>query len=235
MKALQREPSERFQTAREFEVELEQAAHSALLRVRTEEVGEFVTQLLGQHGEERRAAVRESVRLADERALAARYRAREEEATWVGAPSLAGEFDAETNKASAITDLGRSPQTWANDLTQVDTSIRTRVVTPITLWFGISAGVVLGALTFWFISKSAGQHAPIRIQPFPSATANQVEPGTATAAAEQTSVDAALVASPQPTPTTTTAPTASVRRKPPQTSVHQDLGFTPPPVSNPGF
>jgi serine/threonine-protein kinase len=237
IKALQREPSERFQTAREFELELEQAAHAELARVRTEEVGEFVTQLLGQHGEERRAAVRESIRLADERGLAARFRAREEEATWVGAPSLAGEFDPETNKSSAITDLGRSPQTWANDLTQVDTSSRRRAVAPTTLWLGISAGVILGAVTFWFFSSGASMHhVPVTVQPHPSSvTTTAIERSTATAATEQTWVDAAAAANPQPPSVATSAPMVSVRRKPPPIGARQGFGFSPPPVSNPGF
>jgi serine/threonine-protein kinase len=236
MKALQRDPADRFQTAREFEVALEQAAHETLPRVRTEEVGEFVTQLLGQHGEERRAAVRESIRQADERGLAARFRAREEEATWVGAPLAGTEF--EGDKSTGGNEQSRSPQSWANDLTQVDTTIRARSLAPTTLWLGISVGVVLGAATFWAITRSpTAKHAPISIPALPSSnTASGSNRGTGTFQSESLLDAGAQTATPPVPSASAVPPQPSVRRKhqapgPP----HQDLGFTPPPVRNPGF
>jgi len=245
MKSLQRDPADRYQTAREFEVALEKAAHETLPRVRTEEVGEFVTRLLGQHGEERRAAVRESIRQADERGLAARYRAREEEATWVGAPLAGAEFDGDS-KSGGGNEQSRSPQSWANDLTQVDTSVRPRSVAPVTLWLGISVGVILGAATFWAITRTPPKsRAPVSIEPVAqSKTATRAEKGTATAAAEFVP-DASLATIPSPVispPSTAAAAGAPqpsqppIRRKPVNGgSQHKNLGFTPPPVQNPGF
>lgn len=236
MKSLRRDPEDRYQTAREFELALEQAAHEHLPRVRTEEVGEFVTRLLGQHGEDRRAAVRESIRQADERGLAARFRAREEEATWVGAPLASAEFDLDV-RAGTGGEQSRSPQSWANDLTQVDTSVSARVVAPVTLWLGISVGVVLGAVTFWAITRApAVKHATVTIDPVPSSTtASRSDKGTPSIETDVWPDAAVPVTSPQPT-ATSTAPSPPARRKHPTGGLpHQDFGFTPPPVSNPGF
>ncbi len=71
MKALDRDPDKRFQTCAEFEAALDRVFPPTVPRVRTEDVGKFVSGLLGDRGEERRAALREAIRLADERAQGA--------------------------------------------------------------------------------------------------------------------------------------------------------------------
>ncbi|MCC6214515.1 MAG: serine/threonine protein kinase [Polyangiaceae bacterium] len=68
MRALDRDPSKRYQTAAELEVALDRAFPPTMPRVRSEDVGRYVNGLLGSRGEERRAALREAIRLADERA-----------------------------------------------------------------------------------------------------------------------------------------------------------------------
>ena len=60
LKALERDPEKRYQTARDMELALENAYGPSLPRVRTEEVGRVITALLGREGEERRAALREA-------------------------------------------------------------------------------------------------------------------------------------------------------------------------------
>lgn len=71
MKALDRDPEKRFQTAAEFEQALDRVFPPTVPRVRTQDVGKFVSGLLGDRGEERRSALREAIRLADERAQGA--------------------------------------------------------------------------------------------------------------------------------------------------------------------
>ncbi|MEZ4226925.1 MAG: serine/threonine-protein kinase [Polyangiaceae bacterium] len=68
MRALERDPQKRFQTAGELEAALDRVFPPSVGRVRAEDVGKFVTALLGARGEERRAALKEAIRQADERA-----------------------------------------------------------------------------------------------------------------------------------------------------------------------
>lgn len=68
LRALERDPNKRFQTAAEFEAALDRVFPPTVARVRTEDVGKFVSSLLGARGEERRVALKEAIRLADERA-----------------------------------------------------------------------------------------------------------------------------------------------------------------------
>lgn len=67
LKALAKNKEERFQTAAEFEVALDRVFPPNTPRVRTEDVGKLVTDLLGERGEQRREALKEAIRLADER------------------------------------------------------------------------------------------------------------------------------------------------------------------------
>lgn len=71
MRALDRDPEKRFQTAAEFEAALDRVFPPTIPRVRTEDVGKFVKAMLGDRGEERHAALRDAIKLADERAAQA--------------------------------------------------------------------------------------------------------------------------------------------------------------------
>jgi len=75
MKAISRDPNERYQTAAEFEAALDRVFPPNMARVRLEDVGRFVTSLLGERGEARREALREAIRQADDRALSNQERA----------------------------------------------------------------------------------------------------------------------------------------------------------------
>ena len=68
MKALARDPGMRFQTTAEFEAALDRVFPPRIGRVRTEDVGKLVSDLLADRGKERREALKEAIRLADERA-----------------------------------------------------------------------------------------------------------------------------------------------------------------------
>lgn len=68
MRTLNRDPDKRFQTSAELEAALDRVFPPTVPRVRTEDVGKFVTAMLGERGEERRTALRDALKQADERA-----------------------------------------------------------------------------------------------------------------------------------------------------------------------
>jgi serine/threonine-protein kinase len=65
LSALERNPAKRFQSAREMELSLESLFDEALGRIRSEEIGRLVSVWLGVRGEERRSALREAIKRAD--------------------------------------------------------------------------------------------------------------------------------------------------------------------------
>jgi eukaryotic-like serine/threonine-protein kinase len=71
MKALERDASKRFQSAADLEAALDRVFPPTVPRVRTEDVGRFVSAMLGERGDERRTALREAIKLADERTAGA--------------------------------------------------------------------------------------------------------------------------------------------------------------------
>jgi serine/threonine protein kinase len=68
MKALDRRRESRFQSCAEFEAAIDEVFAKEIARARTEDVSKFAKQMLGARGEERRKALIDSIRLADERA-----------------------------------------------------------------------------------------------------------------------------------------------------------------------
>lgn len=68
MKALDRKRDARFQTCAEFEAALDEVFAKEVSRARTEDIGKFMRKMFGARGDERRAALAEAVRIADERA-----------------------------------------------------------------------------------------------------------------------------------------------------------------------
>jgi serine/threonine-protein kinase len=67
LKALEKSADKRFQTMEEFEVALERAMPPTQARTRSSDVARFVRETVGERGEKRRDALRNAVRLADER------------------------------------------------------------------------------------------------------------------------------------------------------------------------
>jgi serine/threonine-protein kinase len=65
LKALERDPAQRFQSAREMELALETCIEDEIGRIRNEEIGQFVTSCLGARGADRRNSLREAIRRAD--------------------------------------------------------------------------------------------------------------------------------------------------------------------------
>jgi eukaryotic-like serine/threonine-protein kinase len=68
MRALDRDRDRRFQSCAEFEEALDAIFTQEIPRARTEDVGKFVAAMFGQKGEDRRRALKDALRLADERA-----------------------------------------------------------------------------------------------------------------------------------------------------------------------
>ncbi len=237
MKSLTRDPEQRFQTAREFELALEEVTLDSLPRVRTEEVGRFVNELLGSHGEERRAAVRESIRLADERALAIRYRPTGDGPTVVGARDSIADSDDEVRPASATPNSNGALSSLANELTLVNKSFKMRRGSHLTLWIGIALGMIFGGVVFWVVTRRAVAQRPVRAS---NVSASSVQFATLSSAPPAVTSAARAMESGQPTvPAMATQPV--IARHPPVKPSASAVptgnlnGFAPPPVSNPGF
>lgn len=65
LRAIERDPQRRFQTAQEFELALDALLDAQLGRVRQEEIGRFLSESMGTAQEERRSTIRDAIRLAD--------------------------------------------------------------------------------------------------------------------------------------------------------------------------
>jgi serine/threonine protein kinase len=65
LQALERDPALRFQSARDMELALERCIEQHVGRIRSEEIGHFVSSCLGARGADRRNALREAIRRAD--------------------------------------------------------------------------------------------------------------------------------------------------------------------------
>ena len=65
LRALDRKPERRFQTAQEFELALEAILDGHLGRVRLQEIARFMSETMGATQEERRSAIRDAIRMAD--------------------------------------------------------------------------------------------------------------------------------------------------------------------------
>ena len=237
MKSLARDPEQRFQTAREFELALEEVTQDSLSRVRTEEVGGFVTELLGSHGEERRSAVRESIRLADERALASRYRPTGEGPTTIGVRDSIADLEDETRTPSTTPNRDGALSPLANELTLVDRFFNTRRGSHLTLWIGIALGMILGGVVFWVVTRKAVAQRPTRAS---NASVSTVQLTTFPSPASAATFAARADESGQPTvPSIATQPAIAHHPsvKPSAAAVPRGgvSGFAPPPVSNPGF
>jgi len=242
MKALARDPELRFQTARDFELALEEAAYASLPRVRTEEVGGFVGQLLGEHGEQRRAAVRESIRLADERALSIRYRTTGDEVTTVGLRDSIADAEEEPRTPATIAErASRYPSpidSSHGDKTLVDSG-KVRRHAPLTLWIGVTVGMLISAIAFWVIARRSAAESPrspdVQRPVASASTKAELAASLASPVPPEKILDAgtAAVAAPSAAPAVVRHPSnrfGSGAQMPGGFG-----GFGPPPVSNPGF
>ena len=247
MKSLARDPDLRFQTAREFELALEEVTHGPLPRVRTEEVGRFVNQLLGDQGEARRAAVRESIRLADERALTPRFRTTGDEVTVVGLRESIPDVERDGHTPAAMPDrVSRYPSPHYTNLaeeTVVDQQVKEPRRLPWSLGVGITVGMIISGVAFWSFTRPTSLHAdaaPIVPLPTLSPSALPVAPTSASVTSAPLPETGAVDAGATATIAASASPVATVRhqstRVGPSPSSQNGVGvFKPPPVNNPGF
>ncbi len=239
MKALARDPDQRFQTARDFELALEEVTLQSMPRVRTEEVGRFVNELLGSHGEERRAAVRESIRLADERGLATRYRPTADDVTSIGVRDSVADSDDESASPATTADKARTSQASIDEMTVVDQTVKGHRVAPWVLAIGVSLGMILGGGVFWIITRDSSLHQSLK--PANSVVPSRTEKLSPSVAPVSESIQLPVVPDGGATrstavPMPSTQSRHSVVRSGAVAATRGGAsGFEPPPVRNPGF
>jgi serine/threonine-protein kinase len=256
-KALDRRREARFQTCAELEAALEEVFGKEVARTRSEDTGKFMKALFGGRGEERRRALAEAVRVADERAA--------------GRASLSDLSEA----AFAVQSAARTPTTGtAASMRLRGTDPRGIPVTPFAATFttpvrtkgrgafvalALAVAVVAGAAfglrpaIHASAANALGARSPSR--PTPSAPAavtppEIVPPETAATVAEPAPSEQASAA-PVEDPSVLAKRKHAVWRPPahaipslakstiadrnvPSKSVVKS-GFSPPPISDPGF
>lgn len=255
MRALERDPERRYQTASAMGAALDDLFLGPLPRVRTDDVGKFVQQLLGDRGEERRAELRAAIRLADERAFGAQTvrrptvgRASATSATELTRPELPSLSADAGSELTAVT----GGQRGSSDFTPLP-RFRQRSWVP---WLA-PAVVVLGVAVFLLVgqprslpvaataasgapkpsdettsTEPASEHRPA-IEPRAAQSQRGGLPGEGGAGAA--AADAGTEA--QPVKQSTSASRRRQRSAPtPMTSATVPPNrFRPPPVPNPGF
>ena len=254
LRALQRDPVRRFQTASEMGAALEELFVSELPRVRSEDVGKYVSQLLGEAGEDRRAALRSAIQLADNGAFGAQHsvRASQSEAdllpTTVTRPNFGGVAHESGEGVTAVT----GPSSVSNVLIDVPdfrTGIRLRwIVLGVTL-IGILA---IGVGLFGPTSSSREQaEAPIKSSASPPPVVTDRSGGVERAAAGErealspdsdlsdgSEIDGGTSGAVEGSHKSTVRSGAPLGGKPrPSERAPSALGssFVPPLLTNPGF
>jgi serine/threonine protein kinase len=252
MKALDRRREARYQSCAEFEAAIDDVFSKEMPRARTEDVGKFMREMLGSRGEERRKALLDSIRLADERA-AGRMSYPEPGAGPRALPSTT------LTPASGLTpaiEFSSSPGTDPNALKVTPFGATMPAPLPsksiggavlAVLFAGLAGAAVVVALHGGKTdAPSVAESTPPKAAaPAPAAPAVAApviavdEPAPAASADEK-------LAGPRPKsawhPGHAAAPVAAVSAKkvetakPPQTAKPTAKGsFVPPPMSDPGF
>lgn len=256
--AIQRDPAQRFQSAREFEQALE-AATADLPRTRQEDVAKFVQRMAGERGERRRQQLHEATLLAEERSVETRM------------PTPSGR----TPPLFEVDPHGRTLQSRSapkSDVTQLAEAVprpRRRMLP----WLVLSLFAV-GALVAFAIALGGEGPATTRASvtdPAPPAVTGAAPPTPLVEAHTGAQVRSAAPPNVSPSPTLATAPTSplstglapalaapeaperSAPRRPalragtaPVASEQappapggskesRPTGFRPPPVGDPGF
>ncbi len=138
LKALARNPSERFQTAAEMALAIENFARKSISVATTREVGEYVTELLGAHGAARRDALRAAVRDAEVGQRRAHRLTAKHLNEIVPTPATSLAPIASPSDPPALSDARSSTPGWAQPLLLTATDRPKRA-----LFFGAAAAVVM--------------------------------------------------------------------------------------------
>ncbi len=198
LKALQRNPAERFQTAAEMALTIEQFARSAGAVATTREVGAYVTELLGARGAARRNALRKALCDIDTRGV----RGKDQQSQPIDQKSEVHPIPPLLAEAEDVV----PPHSYSRPPAQVVTPPRSRR----TLLFGVALLVLTAVYAFGGDRSS-------------SVTALAASPAAGVASARPAEVSVlecvSVATAAQPSPTADT---------PPETSVRKDDGFRPP-------
>jgi eukaryotic-like serine/threonine-protein kinase len=230
MRALQRDPERRFQSAAEMGNELDEIARLDGKRVNAEMVGAFVRSVAGVTGDERRAALKKAVTDADVRVP-------------VGAGSLAEAADRTGTTPAAGSELSAKAPSGDTEQSAVALSGATAlpaVASPAAarggrlpwVFFGVSA--VIAAAVVVVIAVRSSSQPPASVAS--SATVN----APASVAAASTPPDASAAASAAPVQSEAAAPSvpqpaASGKRSTGKAPGKAAPGGWVPPLSDPGF
>jgi serine/threonine-protein kinase len=263
MKALDRKRDARFQTCAEFEAALDEVFAKEVSRARTEDIGKFMRKLFGARGDERRAALAEAVRLADERAagrasLSDLPASQRTIAAAMGATTVtpASGTAASVDRMTLDPVPGTDPH--AQKITPYGATIPAPTKKKSRKGAMLAATVAIGAAVWFFaFRRPAEQKAAYLSQPqelvaakpsataVPVATAVPAEPdsgGLVFEAVKETPQAKVPVARPghRPVwrpPAVAAAPKPQPSAKPQvtTTTAPPKSGFVPPPVTNPGF
>ena len=240
LKALERDPDKRFQTAAELGAALERVFPPTVPRVRTEDVGKLVMQMLGDVAEERREALRQAIRDADARAAteaSGEKAASDPFASIVADPPIAGRAASDVPFSSGS---GTPYGTQSPSHPPLSMAPRTRGA----LW--IAGGVAAAALAIGsaVIFTSGVQPPPVAEEPRVALSPSSVAAAAPAAPAEP---QQHVAISPDEAPAAASAaPLAASRHKAGGASRKSEAkkrepakkspnGFVPPPVTDPGF
>jgi serine/threonine-protein kinase len=258
MKALDRDPAKRFDNCADFEACLDEVFVKEVARARNEDVGKFVTDMLGVKGEERRKALKEAIASADERAAA------RNSLSDLGRPTAAEPFRTTPtsnptavpvqlsigpsgNATSQATDdpsgLNLAPDTGFGSSVSAPRRRRARGWAAVVGTLAIAGGVGFAAV---HSGNSEGPATPAR----PAAAQMPVSNPVAEPLEEQPKTDPPAsepedVAPPEVPSAAASAhvvthrvwkrPSSSKSPKPTEAKKKPPGGFVPPPVTDPGF
>ncbi len=258
MKALDRKRERRFQSCAELEAAIEDVFQKGVPRARTEEVAKFMQQMLGPRGEDRRKALADSVRAADERAAGHRSY---NELSFSGVPGEVSSLTPTSGLVPArVMDFGTDPR--GAKVTPYDAMMPARrrasgkgtlVALALLVAFGGGAYIGLGRAGFLGDAGStphAAAHATLPAKPRSPEPARAPEPTSPVEAASDTAtVETTAVPATKPvhhvtaghavvhaaTPPVTTAKTAAGSKPVSGSKPSAKSAFVPPPMSDPGF
>jgi len=245
LKALERDPDKRFQTAGELGAALERVFPPTVPRVRSEDVGKLVMQMLGDVADERREALRQAIREADARAAA------EPNGDKAGLDQLAGIVADAPNadRAGFAAPFSSGSGTPYGTQSPSDPPLSLAPRARGALW--IAGGVAAAALAI-----GSAVIFTNGVQPLPAVDDARVAPSSAAAAAapavppareqqaaispNELSLEASAPAA-SATPVAASRPKAGGASRKSEPKKHESApkknpnGFVPPPVSDPGF
>ena len=176
LRAIERDPDRRYQSALELELALESVLDSQLGRVRQEDIG----RLMGSAQEERRTALRDAIRIADSAELTQRdvsIRALPDEASSVGKSAL----DVALGGGGTEPDASASPVSDDSAWRSANRTMSPVSSRPVGGWWQVLLALIVGATLAWlgslWLSRSQSHklltHNTVELQPTASPVVKQ--------------------------------------------------------------